>query len=93
MPAGLTPQAPQEADAPALAVATPTTQPEPESAPTNAAAPEAPSPDKADFLQRSHLILAKLLENDRAIDPFGMPMDPANAGASPYLSGRYAETE
>ncbi|MBU6179091.1 MAG: hypothetical protein KGR69_05470 [Verrucomicrobia bacterium] len=42
---------------------------------------DATAPKKLDFLQRSNLILAKILENIRPTDPFGMPMDPANAPA------------
>jgi len=32
-----------------------------------------------DFLQRSSSILAKIRDNERQIDPFGLPMDPTNA--------------
>lgn len=48
---------------------------------------------KIDFLQRSNLIHAKLLDNERAVDPFGMIMDPANAKATPVLADQYAEVE
>ena len=37
------------------------------------------TPKQPDLMQRSNLILAKILENIRPTDPFGMPMDPANA--------------
>ncbi len=51
-------------------------------------------PDKdLGFLQRSHLILAKLLENHREVDPFGLVMDPANAKATPLLAEQYQDTE
>lgn len=46
---------------------------------------------KVDFLQRSNLILAKLLESERAVDPFGLTMDPANAKAAPVLADQYEE--
>ena len=48
---------------------------------------------KVDFLQRSNLILAKLLESERAVDPFGLTMDPANAKAVPVLADQYKEVE
>lgn len=47
--------------------------------------------DESGFLQRSNQILAKLLENGRSIDPFGMPMDPANAASAPALAEQYHE--
>jgi hypothetical protein len=48
---------------------------------------------KVDFLQRSNLILARLLENERPMDPFGLVMDPANAKAAPVLADQYEEVE
>jgi hypothetical protein len=50
------------------------------------------SPNQLDFLQRSNLILAKILENIRPTDPFGMPMDPANAPVITAVTS-YGETE
>lgn len=50
-------------------------------------------PEKVDFLQRSNLILARLLENERSMDPFGLVMDPANAKAAPVLADQYEEVE
>lgn len=47
---------------------------------------------EASFLQRSRLILAKLLNNDRSVGPFGMPMDPANVKEIP-LAEQYQEEE
>lgn len=58
--------------------------------------PEAGAADpakKVDFLQRSNLVLAKLLESERAVDPFGLTMDPANAKEAPLLADQYEETE
>lgn len=46
---------------------------------------------KVDFLQRSNLILAKLLESERGVDPFGLSMDPANAKEAPVLADQYEE--
>jgi len=46
---------------------------------------------KVDFLQRSNLILAKLLESERVVDPFGLVMDPANAREVPVLADQYEE--
>ena len=46
---------------------------------------------KVDFLQRSNLILAKLLESDRVVDPFGLVMDPGNAKEAPLLADQYEE--
>jgi len=37
------------------------------------------APTNLDFLLRSNSILAKLRDNERQIDPFGLPMDPTNA--------------
>lgn len=48
---------------------------------------------KVDFLQRSNLILAKLLDSERAMDPFGLTMDPANAKEAPVLADQYDEVE
>lgn len=48
---------------------------------------------KVDFLQRSNLVLAKLLESERAVDPFGLTMDPANAKEAPLLADQYQEAE
>lgn len=87
-----------EADAPAspsLAVAdTASTVPHDDLG--EGAAPPHPQaqPDKdLDFLQRSHLILAKLLENHREVDPFGLVMDPSNTKATPLLADQYRDTE
>jgi|GEM_PF-1027091 len=46
---------------------------------------------KVDFLQRSNLILAKLLESERGVDPFGLSMDPSNAKEAPVLADQYEE--
>lgn len=48
-------------------------------------------PAKVDFLQRSNLILAKLLDSERVVDPFGLVMDPANAKEAPLLADQYEE--
>lgn len=48
---------------------------------------------KIDFLQRSNLVLSKLLESDRPVDPFGMVMDPANAKEAPLFADQYNEIE
>ncbi len=87
-PAAASPDSP---DSPGLAVV------EPASLPPQAGMADGPTPpdprakssEELDFLQRSHLILAKLLENHREVDPFGMVMDPANAKAAPFLAEQY----
>jgi hypothetical protein len=80
--------------------ATPTEAPDAEAPAVEAPAavppglPDAKTADsgkKVDFLQRSNLILAKLLESERAVDPFGLTMDPANAKAVPVLADQYEE--
>jgi hypothetical protein len=48
-------------------------------------------PEKLDFLQRSNLVLGKLLENKRSVDPFGMVMDPGSATEAPDLADQYEE--
>lgn len=65
------------------------------STPADGSSPPVPGsdPKKVDFLQRSNLILAKLLENERPMDPFGLVMDPANAKAAPVLADQYEEVE
>lgn len=105
---GPAPEVPDAPDAPAAEEAPPApsaTPPLPQAAPPqpdgavppgpgspgNAAAPG--DKQKVDFLQRSNLVLAKLLENERAVDPFGMVMDPANAKAAPVLADQYEEVE
>lgn len=66
----------------------------PDQAPTDpSGTPPAGDVGKLDFLQRSNLILAKILDSDRAVDPFGMIMDPANAKETPILADQYAEVE
>lgn len=45
------------------------------------------------YLQRSNLILAKLLDNDRSMDPFGLVMDPANTKAAPVLADQYEDVD
>jgi hypothetical protein len=66
-----------------------------ETAPPGGETPPGPGGDtgKVDFLQRSNLILARLLENERPMDPFGLVMDPANAKAAPVLADQYEEVE
>lgn len=78
----------QEAPAPAPAPAPPGLQPPGETG----KGPEGAG-KKVDFLMRSNLIFAKLLEDDRAVDPFGMLMDPANVKEAPVLVEQYEETE
>lgn len=100
--------APEVPDAPAAEEAPPApsaTPPLPQAAPPQPDGAVPPGPGnpggaaapgdkrKVDFLQRSHLVLAKLLENERAVDPFGMVMDPANAKAAPVLADQYEEVE
>ncbi len=52
------------------------------------------APEKGlDYLQRSNLILTMILENERAVDPFGLVMDPANAKSTPVLAEQYKEEE
>lgn len=46
-----------------------------------------------DFLVRSNFIFSKLMQNTRAMDPFGQQMDPANAKEAPMLAEHYTETE
>lgn len=69
-------------------------------APASAAvAPAAPgesgveSGQKLDFLKRANLVSAKLLEDKRVIDPFGMLMDPANVQEVPVVAEEYEEVE
>ncbi len=49
--------------------------------------------EKLDFLQRSNLILGKLLDNHREVDPFGLIMDPANTKETPLFAEQYQEKE
>lgn len=53
------------------------------------------SPDFAeiDFLVRSSTMLAKLEDNPRQVDPFGMPMDPTNAVETPVLADQYDDSD
>lgn len=53
----------------------------------------APAPAQISYLQRSNLILAKLLDNERAVDPFGLVMDPANTVSAPLFADRYEEVD
>ncbi len=53
--------------------------------------PEGIDPDKLDFLQRSNLVLGKLLDNHRSVDPFGMVMDPGSSTVAPVLADQYEE--
>lgn len=46
-----------------------------------------------DFLVRSNFIFSKLLKNTRAMDPFGLQMDPANAKEAPMLAEQYTDSE
>lgn len=46
-----------------------------------------------DFLVRSNFIFSKLLQNTRAMDPFGQQMDPANAKETPMLAEHYTDSE
>jgi hypothetical protein len=86
--------------------APPSAPPSPDSAPPSGPAatnaPGTPPPGvgvakaaedsrKVDFLQRSNLILAKLLDSERVVDPFGLSMDPANAKEAPVLADQYEE--
>lgn len=52
-----------------------------------------PAPAQISYLQRSNLILAKLLDNERAVDPFGLVMDPANTVSAPSLANQYEEVD
>lgn len=73
---------------PALAVAEPGKA---TPAPGDAAGSTGGAAGEITFLQRSNLIITMILENERAIDPFGLPMDPANAKATPVLAEQYQE--
>ena len=48
---------------------------------------------KLDFLKRANLVSAKLLEDKRVVDPFGMLMDPANVAEVPVVAEQYEEEE
>ena len=48
---------------------------------------------KLDFLKRANLVSAKLLEDKRVVDPFGMLMDPANVQEVPVVAEQYEEEE
>lgn len=47
----------------------------------------------SDFLQRSNEIVAKIRDNERRIDPFGLPMDPTNAVDTLAMSDEYEEAQ
>lgn len=63
----------------------------PEGAAPASSPPEGVDPDKLDFLQRSNLVLGKLLDNQRSVDPFGMVMDPGSSTVAPVLADQYEE--
>jgi hypothetical protein len=44
-------------------------------------------------IRRSKFVLSKIRNNVRAIDPFGMFMDPANSESSAMLADQYSEPE
>lgn len=44
-------------------------------------------------IRRSKFVLSKILNNVRAVDPFGMFMDPANSEVSAMLADQYGEPE
>jgi len=72
-------------------------QPDPRAAPESAPPAATESEDSAEsglgFLARSNAIVAKIKQNDRPVDPFGMPMDPTNPSESQALADQYAEVE
>ena len=79
---------------PLLAEDTPTSAPSP--APVSGGVTPPGKPGEKDgnevsFLERSNLILAKLQENKRPTDPFGLLMDPANVQEAPDLAEQYEE--
>lgn len=53
--------------------------------------PEAPP--ILDFIQRSNSILAKIRDNNREIDPFGLPMDPTNAVNTLAMSDEFEDVQ
>ncbi|MEX2579324.1 MAG: hypothetical protein WD342_09720 [Verrucomicrobiales bacterium] len=81
-------QEPQPPDDPADPAA------ETEAAPPGLVPPDDDEADTSDidFLKRSNLLIAKIQENDRPVDPFGMKMDPANT-REPLLADQYNEVE
>ncbi|MBP84052.1 MAG: hypothetical protein CMO61_09435 [Verrucomicrobiales bacterium] len=44
-------------------------------------------------IRRSNFVLSKIRNNFRAVDPFGMFMDPTNAESSAMLADQYSELE
>lgn len=46
-----------------------------------------------EFLERAEFAVAMVRDNKRALDPFGLPMDPANAIATPILADQYSELD
>lgn len=46
-----------------------------------------------EFLERAEFAVALVRDNNRALDPFGLPMDPANAIAAPILADQYSELD
>mgnify|MGYP000887165417 CR=1 FL=1 len=100
MPTGVPGGGPAHVDAPADEEAPPSlaaaTAPAEKAAPSDDATPSDPPEEgrkNLDFLQRSNLVLAKLLDSERVVDPFGMLMDPANAKATPYPTEQYETAE
>ena len=51
------------------------------------------APPILDFIQRSNSILAKIRDNDREIDPFGLPMDPTNAVNTLAMSDEFEDVQ
>lgn len=87
---GAAPNAPAD-PAPQIAAADPASVPGPPA--DLPPGPGNPGGKDIDFMQRSNLILSMILENERAVDPFGLVMDPANAKSTPVLAEQYADEE
>ncbi|MEC5127946.1 hypothetical protein VSU19_14365 [Verrucomicrobiales bacterium BCK34] len=61
-------------------------------------APGEPQPDDADpttnsfsRLERTSMILSKIRDNERVVDPFGLPMDPGGLPSGSILADQYDE--
>lgn len=54
---------------------------------------QAEASESLDFVQRSNLVLSKIRNNLRQMDPFGMPMDPTNPTERPALAEQYEEID
>lgn len=81
-----------EESAPAVALAPPPSVTDPATSTGQEDARPA-NEQQPSFLQRPNLILAKLLDSTRAMDPFGMPMDPSSIQATSSLAEQYHEED